>query len=168
MTFIEKRHVKKMAKIFITMAYVVMIGWAVTIVGGLIKAVTTTGDINVSGFMMFVIGFVPVIVCLVLGAIGQHFLNKRVYYKQAIEEYRQCSFFTQAIRLSMVGSKEFMKQAVDLYELIREDTPRRRFLLGFIIASNYFSKDKERAEKGKKRLESILDTYDPEKVKFQK
>jgi uncharacterized membrane protein len=168
MTFTEKRHAKKMAKIFTTAAYVLMIAWAVTIVGGLIKAMTTTGELNVSPFLMYVIGLMPVILCLVLGGIGQQYINKRVYYKQAIAEYRQCSFFTQAINLVMVERKEFMSQAVDLYELIDEDTPRRRFLFGFIIASNYFSTDKERVTKGKKRLEEILNAYDPMKVKFKK
>jgi hypothetical protein len=168
MNFKEKRHAKKMAKIFITVAYMVMTAWALTICGGLIKAVTMTEEIQMSGFLMYVIGLAPVIVCVASGHIGQQYINKRVYYKQAIEEYRQCSYFTQAIHLTMIGGEDFMSQAVDLYELIRENTPRRRFLFGFIIASNYFSKDKERARKGKKRLNDILDTYDPAKVKFKK
>ena len=168
MNFKQKRKTKKLAKIFITLAYVVMIAWFVTIIGGLIKAVTATGELNITSFLMFVIGVAPVILCLTLGFIGQQFVNQRVFYKEAIEEYRQCSFFTQAIQLSMAGNKEFMNQAVELYGLLREDTPRRRFVFGFIVASNYYSKDKERAKKGKERLESILDTYDPEKVKFQK
>ena len=168
MNFKEKRHAKKMAKIFITLAYVVMIAWFLTILCGLIKAVTATSEVNITTFLMFAIGVMPVIVCLTLGGIGQRYVNRRVYYKQAIAEYRQCSFFTQAIRLAMVDNKEFMSQAVDLYELIHEDTPRRRFLFSFIVPSNYYSKDKERSEKGKKRLEKILDTYDPDKVKFQK
>lgn len=168
MNFKEKRKAKKLAKIFITLAYIVMIGWGVTILGGMIKAVVGTGEINISNFLMFVVGVVPVIVCLTLGFTGQRYIDKRVYYKKAIDEYRQCSYFTQAVQLTMVDDKQFMNQAVELYGLLREDTPRRRFVFSFIVASNYYSKDKERAEKGKKRLEDILDTYNPEKVKFQK
>jgi len=118
--------------------------------------------------MMVVIGIVPFIGCLVLGFIGQHYINKRVYYKDAIKEYRQCSFFSQAIQLLMVERKEHMDKVVDLYDLIDEDTPRRRFLFGFIIASNYFSKDKERVTKGKKRLEEILNDFNPDSVRFKK
>ena len=141
MNFKEKRKAKKLAKIFITLAYVVMVGWMLTIVGGLIKAVTATSELNMSGFLMYVVGVAPLILCLTLGFVGQRFINQRVFYKEAIAEYRQCSFFTQAVRLVMVGNKEFINQAVELYELIQEDTPRRRFLFSFIVASNYYSKD---------------------------
>lgn len=167
MNFKEKRHAKKLARIFITLAYVVMIGWAVTILGGLIKAVTATGELNISTFLMFVIGVAPVIACLTLGFIGQRYVNQRVYYKEAIKEYRQCTFFTEVIRLVTAGDEDSFTTGIHVYnELITPDTLRRSFLYAFIIGASLYSGDSERVEKGNVRLNEILESYNPANVKY--
>ena len=168
MNFKEKRHAKKMAKIFITLSYTMLIAFVVILIGGFIISITLEEEPKISNILMVIIGLTPMILCLVLGRIGMYFLNKRVYYKQAIAEYRQCTFFTKCIRLLMAGDENSAHLAVDIYNLINEDTPRKRFLFAFIIVSSYYSKDKKKAEKGRKRLDKILDEYNPEKISFKK
>lgn len=168
MDFKEKRYAKKMARLFFTLGFVVMIAWALTMVGGIIRAFTMTEENKMSGTLMFIIGVTPMVMSLTLGFVGQRFLNKRIYYKQAIAEYRQRVFFTKSIRLLMEGDKKSVNMAIDTYNLINDDTPFRRFLFAFILASSYYSGDPERIVKGENRLKSILDTYDPEKINFRK
>lgn len=159
MNFKEKRRAKKIGKIFIILAYAMLITFVVILIVGFIK---------MSGALIFLIGIISMIVCFIFAGIGQYFLNKRIYYKEAIAEYGQCTFFTKCIQLLMTGDENSIDLAIDNYHLINEDTSRRRFIYAFIIASSYYSKDKKKAEKGRKHLDDILNTYNPEKVSFKK
>ena len=167
MNFKEKRHAKKMAKIFITLAYAMVIAFVVTIIVGIIIYINSD-EPKMSGTLMLVIVFTVIILGLVLGSIGQHFIDKRMYYMQAIGEYRQCTFFTKCIQLLMTGDKDSIDLTINTYNLINENTSRRKFIYAFIIASSYYSKDKKKVEKGRKHLDNLLDSYNPEKVSFKK
>lgn len=170
MDFKEKRHAKKMARRFFTLGYGMLIVLAIFAIGGLLTIVLMDGNTEprMSVTVGILIFFGMMISSVVLGMVGQRFLNKRVAYKQGIAIYRQNTFFTRAIRLVLAGDKKSRNKAVDTYELLEDDSPLRRFVFAFIVTSSYYSKDKKVAEKGKNRLESILETFDPEKVDFNK
>lgn len=165
MNFKEKRHVKKLAKIFTTLAYVVMVAWALTVIGGLIRAMTA--EVEISGMAMFVYGVAPIIMTLVLGFTGQRFVNKRVAYKQGIEKYRQRVFFTRAIKTILMGGKDAFKHAARTYECLNEDA-LRRFIYSFVLTASYFSDEEKTKEKGNNTFMDLLETYDPEKVDLHK
>ena len=170
MEFTDKRKAKKLAKLFFILGYGFMIALAVYMIVGVILAVTLKEgqELPITGTLAIFIGISLVLLCLAGGILGQAQLNKRVYYQQAIAEYRQCSFITTSLQKILAGDKKSRNVAVDYYDLLAEDTPRRRFMFAFILAASYYSKDKETAAKGKERLEGILETYDPTKVKMTK
>jgi len=170
MTFTEKRQAKKMARRFIVLGYVLMIAFGTLAIGGMILAVLMDADseplMSVNLALFIAVGLM--IASLICGMVGQRFINKRVAYKQGIGLYRQYRYFTTSINLILQGGKEAYDKAIDTYELLHDDTPLRRFVFGFIVTSNYFSKDKKLAQKGRKRLNEILETFDPEKLDLNK
>jgi len=170
MEFTDKRKAKRLARLFFTLGYGFMFLLVIIFIVGIVVMFTTEEgqEMVISGTLLLSLGCFSIAFCIAGGAIGQHFLNKRLYYKEAIAEYRQCRFFTTSLRKILDGDKKSRNVAIDYYDLIAEDTPRRRFMFAFILAASYYSKDKETAEKGKERLESILETYDPAKVKMTK
>jgi len=168
MTFTEKRQAKKIARRLFILGYTLMFAFAILSIGGLIGAVVIETEVQVSVTLIALLCGSLMIGALVSSIIGQHYLNKRVAYKQGIAMYRQYSYFTNSINLIIEGGKEAYDKAVNTYELIHSDTELRTFVFSFIVTSNYFSKDKKLIEKGQKRLISILDSYDPEKVDLNK
>jgi hypothetical protein len=164
MNYTEKRKAKKLARRMFVLAYATMIMWALVIIGSLVKLAITKGGGDISGIVIVVVGLAPFIAALVLGMVGQHYLNKRVAYKQGIDVYRQYRYFTNSINLILQGGKEAYDKAVETYELLHEGSSLRKFVFSFIVTSNYFSADEKLAKKGKKRLTEILDSYNPENV----
>lgn len=170
MEFTEKRKAKRLAVIFITLAYIVITAWTIVCVYGIIRIfiIEDVDVVVVTSWMMWLIGVAPIVLALSLSVLAQRYVWERLFYQKAIAEYRQCRFFTTSIQKILAGDKKSRDVAVDYYDLLIEDTPRRRFMFAFILAANYYSKDKKTAAEGKERLEIILETYDPEKVVMSK
>jgi len=168
MEFTAKRKAKRLSKLFFTFGYGFMIALVVYMIGGLILLALYPEELPISGTLLTIIGIALVALCMGGGILGQQQLNKRLFYKQGIAEYRQCFFFTTSLKKLLAGDKKSRNAAIEYYDLIAEDTPRRRFMFAFILAASYYGKNKENAKKGKERLDSILETYDPEKVVMTK
>ena len=170
MEFTEKRKAKRLSRLFFTFGYGFMFLLVVIFIVGIVVMFTTEEgqDMAVSGTLLVIMACTSIVLCLAGGILGQQQLNKRLYYKDAIAEYRQCRFFTTSIQKILAGDKKSKNVALKMYDLLVEDTPRRRFMFAFILAASYYSKDKETAAKGKERLDSILETYDPAKVVMTK
>ena len=170
MDFKTKRKAKKVARRMFVLSYALMIVFGIFAIGGMVLAVLMEADaeplMSVNSGIFIAVALM--ISALITGMVGQYHLNKRVAYKQGIEIFRQNTYFTRSINLILQGGKEAYDKAVDTYELLHEDTPLRRFVFAFIVTSSYFSKDNVLAEKGKKRLNEILETYDPKKVDLNK
>lgn len=168
MEYTDKRQAKRLATIFTILAYTVMAAWAIVCIYSVITIFTAEEEVVVRSGMIWLVGVAPFVLIFVLGGLGQRYVDRRVFYLKAIAEYRQCRFFTTSIQKILAGDKKSRTAAIKAYDLLTEDTPRRRFMHAFIISASYYSKDKETAAKGKERLESILETYDPEKVVMSK
>jgi len=170
MEFAAKRKAKQLSRLFFTLGYAFMFLLVIISIVGIVVMFTTEEgqEMAISGTLLACLGCFSVAFCIAGGALGQMYLNKRLYYKQGIAEYRQCFFFTTSLRKILAGDKKSKNVALKMYDLLIEDTPRRRFMFAFILAASYYSKDKETAVKGKERLDSILETYDPAKVKMTK
>jgi len=169
MTYTEKRQAKRLAAVLITLAYFLMAAWAIIIFYGLITALTAEREeVIIRSGMIWLVGVAPIVLIFILGGLGQRHIDKRSFYKRAIAEYRQCRFFTTSIQKILAGDKKSRDAAVKAYDLLIEDTPRRRFMYAFIVSASYYSKDKETAAKGKERLEVVLETYNPENVVMSK
>jgi len=170
MEFTAKRNAKRLARLFFTLGYGFMFLLVIIFIVGIVVMFTTEEgqEMVISGTLLMCLGCFSVAFCIAGGALGQMYMNKRLYYKQGIAEYRQCFFFTTSLKKLLAGDKKSREVAVDYYNLITDDTPRRRFMFAFILAASYYGKDKETAKKGQERLDSILETYDPEKVVMTK
>ena len=170
MEFTDKRKAKQLSRILFILGYSFMLAFGVFAIGGMVLAVTVEEgqELPISGTLILILAITSIVLCIAAGGTGQYYLNKRLWYKNAIDEYRQCLFFTTSLKKTLAGDKKSRNAAVDYYDLITEDTPRRRFMFAFIVAASYYSKDKKSAKKGRDRLDSILETYDPEKVQMCK
>lgn len=170
MEFTAKRKAKKLSRRFFIVGYAFMVAFAIYAIGGMIFAVTLDEgqELPIAGTLAVFIGFGLIILCMAAGVLGQLQLNKRLFYKAGIHEYRQCVFFTTSLKNVLAGDKKSRNAAVEYYDLIDEATARRRFLFSFIIAASYYGKNKESAKTAKDRLDSILDTYNPDKVVMTK
>jgi hypothetical protein len=105
----------------------------------------------------------PFITAVVLGYIGQEYLNKRIRYKKQINEYRQRRFFTQIIDLLRINN---LNDAIVIYEELLTDRNLRKFVFPLLINSLMNSTDENQHNKGVKILNGILEDYNPEKIIF--
>jgi peptidoglycan/LPS O-acetylase OafA/YrhL len=169
MDFSTKRHYKKMAKIYFAIAWSLAITWMLYIVACFVIIIVTphknlpTHDEKVS-FLFFLLFLLPFITAVVLGYIGQEYLNKRIRYLRQIKEYRQRKFFTDAIVLLRSGN---ISGAIYILDELLTDHVYRKFIVPFIICENTHSIEDERRELGNKKLNEILAQFSPDKMLFE-
>jgi ABC-type multidrug transport system fused ATPase/permease subunit len=165
MDFATKRHYKKMARIYFTIAWSLAITWILYIVACFVIIIVTnvpSHNDNVN-FLFFLLFLLPFITAVVLGYIGQEYLNKRIRYKKQINEYRQRRFFTQIIDLLRINN---LNDAIVIYEELLTDRNLRKFVFPLLINSLMNSTDENQHNKGVKILNGILEDYNPEKIIF--
>ena len=168
MNFKTKRHYKKMARIYFTIAWAMTIAWILYVITCIVIIVVTshpnapTND-NKGGFFILILFLLPLITAVVLGWIGQEYMNKRIRYKKQINEYRQRRFFTQIIDLLRRGN---ITDAVIIYNKLLTDDTFRNFTFPFIICESIHSSDDNRKKIGTDKLYDILEKYNPENMIF--
>jgi hypothetical protein len=123
-----------------------------------------THNDNKGSFLFFLLFLLPFITAIVLGWIGQEYLNKRIRYKRQIKEYRQRKFFTDAIVLLRSGN---ISEAINILHKLLTDRDYRKFIIPFIICENTHSIEDERKELGNKKLDGILEAFNPDKIVFE-
>jgi peptidoglycan/LPS O-acetylase OafA/YrhL len=169
MDFSTKRHYKKMAKIYFAIAWSLAITWMLYIVACFVIIIVTphlnqpTRNEKVS-FLFFLLFLLPFITAVVLGYIGQEYLNKRIRYLRQIKEYRQRKFFTDAITLLRSGN---ISGAIYILDELLTDHVYRKFIVPFIICENTHSIEDERRELGNKKLDEIVAQFNPDKMLFE-
>jgi hypothetical protein len=169
MDFSTKRHYKKMAKIYFAIAWSLAITWMLYIVACFVIIIVTPhlnqpAHDNKGGFFILILFLLPLITAVVLGWIGQEYMNKRIRYKREIEEYRQRKFFTDAIVLLRSGN---ISGAINILDELLTDRVYRKFIVPFIICENTHSIEDERRELGNKKLDEILAQFSPNKIVFE-
>ena len=145
------------------------IAWVLYIVACFVIIIVTspknlpTHDEKVS-FLFFLLFLLPLITAVVLGFIGQEYINKRIRYKEQIKEYRQRKFFTDTIVLLRSGN---ISGAVYILDELLTDRDYRKFIVPFIICENTHSIEDKRKELGNKKLDEILAQFNPDKIVFE-
>jgi|ERR1035437_6432552 uncharacterized integral membrane protein len=165
MNFKTKRHNKKMSKVFFTLAYCMVIIWALMIVTLIIMMITSTKLIhnsNNTGLLVTISFFLPLILGILFGFIGQSFLNERITYKANIKEYRQRKFFTQTLLLIREGN---LNKAIDTYGLVTK-YEYHKFLYPFFLNEFLHSTDEIQQKKGETKLAIVLDECSPDSINF--
>lgn len=163
MNFKTKRHNKKMSKLFFSLAYGMVIIWAIMIVTFMIMLISPTKPIhnsNNTDILVTISFFLPLILCIVFGFIGQSFLNERTTYKANIKEYRQRKFFRQTILLMREGN---LNKAIDTYDLVTK-YEYRKFLYPFFLNEFLHSTNEIQQKKGEAKLAIVLDEYSPDNI----
>ena len=166
MDFKTKRRCKRKAKLLFSLAWGVTIFWVLLITYGIYLIFTQPhlfNDQNIAGFRIFLLYFSPLILGLILGMIGQEYINKRIKYKAHIKEYRQRRFFTQIIDLLRRGN---INDAVIMYNKLLKDDTFRNFIFPFIICESIHSTDDNRKKIYTDKLYNILEAYNPDKIIF--
>lgn len=165
MNFKTKRHNKKMSKVFFTLAYGMVMIWALMIVTLIIMLVTSTKPIhnsNNTDLLVTISFFLPLILGISFGFFGQSFLNERITYKANIKEYRQRKFFTQTLTLVREGN---LNKAIDTYDLVTK-YEFRRFLYPFFLNEFLHSTNEIQQKKGEAKLAIVLDEHSPDSINF--
>lgn len=165
MNFSTKRHYKKMARIYFAIAWALAITWMLYIVACFVIIIVTnhpTHD-DKGSFFMLLLFLLPLITAIILGYIGQEYLNKRIRYLRQIKEYRQRKFFTDAIILLRNHN---ISEAVYIFNKLLTDHDYRKFIVPFIICENTHSTEDKRKKIGNKKLDEILTEFSPDKIKF--
>ena len=165
MDFKTKRRYKKTARIYFSLAWTLAVTWMLYIVVCFVIILVTnhpTHNEKVS-FLFFLLFLLPLIIALVLGYIGQEYLNKRVRYLRQIKQYRQKKFFTAAIILLRKGN---ISEAIYIFDELLTDRDYRKFILPLIICENTHSIEDKRKKIGNKKLDEILTEFSPDKIKF--
>ena len=165
MDFKTKRRYKKTARIYFSLAWTLAVTWMLYIVACFVIILVTnhpTHNEKVS-FLFFLLFLLPLIIALVLGYIGQEYLNKRVRYLRQIKQYRQKKFFTAAIILLRKGN---ISEAIYIFDELLTDRDYRKFILPLIICENTHSIEDKRKKIGNKKLDEILTEFSPDKIKF--
>ena len=169
MNFKTKRHYKKMARIYFTIAWAMTIAWILYVITCIVIIVVTshpnapTND-NKGGFFILILFLLPLITAVVLGWIGQEYMNKRIRYKKQINEYRQRRFFTQIIDLLR---EDNLNDAINIYEDLLIDRDFRKFAFPLLINSLMNSTNEDQHNKGVKIFNKVLEDYNPDKIVFQ-
>ena len=166
MNFSTKRHYKKMARIYFAIAWALAVTWMLYIVACFVIIIVTnhpTHDEKVS-FLFFLLFLLPLITAVVLGWIGQEYVNKRVRYLRQIKEYRQRKFFTDAIVFLRCGN---ISEAIYIFDELLTNRDYRKFILPLIICENIHSIEDKRKEIGNKKLNGILTEFSPDKIIFE-
>jgi hypothetical protein len=159
MDFKTKRKYKKIANMFYSITYVLM----VIFVTYLILIGTGVLNKNIISLQLFIVPIcaLPLIALLTM-YVAQIFSGKRIEYIRKIKLYRQYSFFNQAITL--VRENEFDK-AVDIFnKLIIKHNMLADILLAFMMGTFLKSDDPKHVEKSLKKLRELCDCFNPEKV----
>ena len=162
MDFTAKRNAKELARSYFIAAYVMLVVFLLLIVLLIVGVVTNRFPENdSSGAQAMFIFFTPMIASMILGATGQHHMNKRLRYMNAIKLYRENKFFTNALDSLRVNNYDAAKKA---YNQISGD--KRKFLHGFFIGMELNATDPERLEHAKEKFDIVRGYYDPANVRF--
>lgn len=168
MNYKTKRHYKKLARTYLTLAWIMMLIWMAYIVTSFIMICTHIKQppiITGNSFIIFLIVLFPIIVAVILGYIGQGYINTRKRYQKQINEYRQKRYFTNAITLLRNG-KTSEAIYIYIYDVLLTDHTFRKFIYPFIICENLHAIEDDRRELANKRLNSILNDYNPDSIIF--
>lgn len=160
MTFKQKRHNKKLAKIFYILAYVMIVLFFSNLVF-LFTGVLTSRTMNPIPALIIFIS--PIMLGLIIGGIGQGYGLKRMEYKMKIRLYREYRHFNFA--LDYIQQDKFT-EAIDLYNSMPVGY-LREFIYSHLLA--YFSLGKH--TEGNKtqaieRINGLRETYCQHNVKF--
>lgn len=158
MDFKAKRKAKKLAKVYFTAAYAMLILFVASLVSILVYGFKTPDASSI----LFVLPLIFMIASLGISFIGQHHLNKRYRYKAAIKLYRENRFFTKVLDSLRAGDYD---AAVDAYQMIVQGD-KKKFLYGFFIGMTLNSTDPKRLEKAKDKFDGVRGYYDPANVVF--
>ena len=160
MNYKQKHLYKKLSIIFISLAYMFVTLYA----SSFIFIIFNTDKFNNTNKLHWIYILVLTMSLGILFAIlCSYYSNKRYNLFNKIREYRKRVLFHKVITLLMNGQ---ISEGANIYNTQVPKGIYEDFLYPFVINSLLHSTDKTELEKGNRLINSILNDYNPNDIKF--
>jgi hypothetical protein len=152
MTFKEKRRAKKLAKVYFTLGYIMLIPFIMSFV------LLFTGNIRhdtVNPIIAMLFFIIPIFAALILAGIGQGYGMSRADYKNKIRMYREYRHFNIILDYLEAGN---VKEARNLFDSLPQGN-LRVFVNGMIFGYRMLSTDAETKKFALDKLNGLREDF---------
>ena len=159
MTFKKKRRAKKLAKLYFTLGYIMLIPFIMSFV------LLFTGNIRhdtVNPIIAMLFFIVPIFAALILAGIGQGYAMSRADYKNKIRMYREYRHFN--VILDWL-EEDKITEAMNLLNTIPTGN-LRIFTNGFVMAHRIQSTDAKMKASAQERINQLREDFCHHTVQF--